>query len=542
MTPPEGSAIGEHVEMTQAAGLISLGNIASRILGLLREMVKSGLFGADSSVSALNAAVRVPTTMYDLLVGGMISSALVPVFSDYATQEHRAELWRLLALLTSAITLIVSIFLLLGEIFAPQLVWLMAGGLAPADQRLATELLRIVLPALLFLNLAGVFSAALYALQRFAFPAFTAAIFNASLVVTTLLLGRWWGVRSMALGLVVGSILQVALQLPGLRDARLHLALDLRHPALRRIGQLYLPVLIGLIVDNMLSVVLSYHLASHISGSAIAWMEYAAQIIQFPLGMVVVAISLAILPTLSRQATEPNPSLFRATLSQGLRLVLFLITPATAALLVLSVPLVALVFEHGGFTRADTLAVAEALRCHLPGLLFAAVDQVLIFAFYARKDTWTPALVGIGTTVLYAITAVALAAAGILTLPLLVLVNSGKWAAHALTMLYLTHRRLGGLGASGVWGLLFRVTVASLALVMVAWGVARFLEVRVGPGLWGELLVIGGAGGLAGAAYVLLSMALRVEELHLLRAALTDALRRKVLPQGKKRNCSSRET
>lgn len=531
MAPSEGPVAGEHVEVTQAAGLISLGNIASRVLGLLREMVKSGLFGAGPSVSALNAAVRVPTTMYDLLVGGMISSALVPVFSDYASQEHRDELWRLLALLTSAVTLIVSLFLLLGELFAPQLVWLMAGGLDPADQELATELLRIVLPALLFLNLAGVFSAALYALQRFAFPAFTAAIFNASLVVTALLLGRWWGVRSMALGLVVGSILQVVLQLPGLRDARLRLTLDLRHPALRRIGQLYMPVLIGLIVDNLLSVVLSYHLASHIGSSAIAWMEYAAQIIQFPLGMVVVAISLAILPTLSRQAADPDPSPFRATLSQGLRLVLFLIIPATAALLALSVPVVVLIFEHGGFTRADTLAVAEALRCHLPGLLFAAVDQVLIFAFYARKDTWTPALVGIGTTVLYALTAVALASAGVLTLPVLVLVNSGKWTAHALTMLYLTRRHLGGLGDPGVWGLLARVTVASLVLALIAWGAARPLEAWAGPGLWGEILVVGGAGGLAGAAYVLLSIALRVEELHLLRAALTDALYRRILPQ-----------
>lgn len=526
MTSPEGSLVGEQVEMTQAAGLISLGNIASRMLGLVREMVKSGMFGAGPSVSALNAAIRLPTTMYDLLVGGMISSALVPVFSEYTSPERRAELWRLLSLLTGIVTLIGSIFLLLGEIFAPQLIWLMAGGLAPADQALATELLRMVFPALLFLNLAGVLSAALYALRRFTFPAFTAAIFNASLVGMALLLGQWWGVRSMALGLVVGSVLQVALQLPGLRDARFHLTWNLRHPALGRIGQLYLPVLLGLIVDNLLSVVLSYHLASRIGGSAIAWMEYAAQIIQFPLGMVVAAISLAILPTLSRQAVDPDPSLFRATLARGLRLVLFLILPATAGLLTLSVPVVALIFEHRAFTPADTLAVAEALRCHLPGLLFAAVDQVLIFAFYARKDTLTPALVGLGTTVLYALTAVSLAAAGVLTLPLLVLINSGKWMAHALTMLYLTHRRLGGLGAHGIWGLLGRVTVASAALAATTWALRQSIEAIVGLGLPGELLLVGGAGGAGLAVYFLVSMALGVEELHLLRAALTDALRK----------------
>ncbi|MCS7178231.1 MAG: murein biosynthesis integral membrane protein MurJ [Anaerolineae bacterium] len=532
--PPESAVAGDQVAVTQAAGLISLGNVASRVLGLLREMVKSGLFGAGPSVSALNAAIRVPTAMYDLLVGGMISSALIPVFSDYASGEHRAELWHLIGLLTGGLTLTIGGFLLLGEIFAPQLVWLMAGGLDPASQRLATELLRMVLPALFFLNLAGILSATLYALQRFVFPAFTVAIFNASLVITALLLGPWWGVRSMALGLVVGSVLQVVLQLPGLRDARIRPTLNLRHPALRRIGQLYLPVLIGLVVDNLLSVMLSYHLASHLGGSAIAWMEYAAQIIQFPLGMVVAAVSLAILPTLSRQATDPDPLPFRATLAQGLRLVLFLILPATACLLVLSIPVVALIFEHGGFTRADTLAVAEALRCHLPGLLFAAIDQVLIFAFYARKDTWTPALVGIGMNVLYALSAIALAAAGLLTLPRLVLLNSGKWTAHALTMLYLTRRQLGGLGPFGVWGLLLRVTIASLVLGVAAWGTAHPLEAWVEPGLWGELALVGGAGGAGVAVYVLLCLTLRVEEIHLLQAALSDALRRQRVPPGHK--------
>lgn len=512
--------------MTQAAGIIALGNIASRVLGLVRVIVKSGLFGAGPHVSALDAAVRVPTTLYDLLVGGMTSSALVPVFSDYAAPERRQELWDLLSLLIVAASLVVAVFLLLGELLAPQVIWLMAGGLSAPTQALAVDLLQLALPAILFLNLAGVLSGALYALKRFTLPAFTAAVFNAAVVVLALLFGRRWGVHSMAIGLVVGAILQVGLQLPGLRDARFRLMFNLRHPALRRIVWLYLPILVGLIVDNFLSVILSYHLASRLGDSAISWMEYAAQIIQFPLGLVAAAVSLAILPTLSRQASGSEGEPFRATLAQGLRLILALVIPATAGLFVLAHPLVALVFEHGDFTPADTLAVAEALRYHLLGLVFAAVDQLFVFAFYARQDTLTPALVGIGTTVLYAIAAVLLSALGLLTLPLLILVNSLKWAAHAVTMMVLARRRLGGLGAHGVWRLTVKVTLVSLLMAAATWGVLWAASAVAPAGLGGELLLVVLPGGLGALLYWLLAVLARVEEVALLRAALVDGVQR----------------
>ncbi|HIE39070.1 MAG TPA: murein biosynthesis integral membrane protein MurJ, partial [Anaerolineae bacterium] len=249
-------------------------------------------------------------------------------------------------------------------------------------------------------------------------------------------------------------------------------------------------------------------------------------IIQFPLGLVVTAVSIAILPTLSRQASAEEAGPFRATLAQGLRLVLALVIPATAGLFVLAVPLVALVFEHGGFSPADTVAVAEALRYHLLGLIFAAVDQLLIFAFYARKDTLTPALVGVGTTVLYALTTISLSGLGLLTLPLLILINSLKWAAHALTMLVLTRRRMGGLGDHGLWGLTLRATLASLVMAAVTWGAMRSLMTAAPPGLPGELLVVGGAGGAGLVVYGLLAITLRMEEVHLLRAALADGLNR----------------
>jgi putative peptidoglycan lipid II flippase len=317
----------------------------------------------------------------------------------------------------------------------------------------------------------------------------------------------------------------VALQLPGLRRARLRFVLDFRHPALRRIGRLYLPILIGLVVDT-LAVLLSYNLASRTGEGSISWMEYAATIIQFPLGLVVTAVSVAILPTLSRQTTDEQPGPFKATLAQGLRLVLVLTIPATVGLWVLAVPIVALVFEHGDFAPTDTLATAEALRHALLGLLFAAVDQPLIFAFYARKDTLTPALVGVGTTVLYILMALTPWWLGILTLPLLVLVNSLKLTAHALAMLVLTCRRLGGMGDHGLWLLASKATLASLAMAAVTWNVMRALATAAPPGLLGEFLIVGGSGGVGIVIYGFLALVLRIDEIHLICAAVRDGLNR----------------
>jgi len=505
--------------------IIALGNIASRVLGLARVMVQSDLFGAGPHVDALNAALRVPTTLYDLLVGGMVSSALVPVLSDYAAPERRAELWHLISVLVSIASLVLCGFVLLGELLAPYVVRLLVGGLSPPYQALAADLLHLVLPVLVLLGLASIMTGSLYALKRFTFPAFTAAVFNAAMVIVALALGHRWGVHSMAAGMLVGAGLQVAFQLPGLRGARLRLTFDFRHPALRRIGQLYLPILIGLVVDT-LAMFLSYNLASHTGEGSISWMEYAANIVQFPLGLVVTAVSIAILPTLSRHAAGGQIAPFRTTLAQGLRLVLALTIPATVGLWVLAVPIVALVFEHGDFTPADTLATAGALRCALLGLLSAAVDQPIIFAFYARKDTLTPALVGVGTNILYALMALVFWRLGVLTLPLLVLVNSFKLTAHALAMLTLTRYRLGGLGDHGLWSFIPKATCASLAMAVVVWGGMQGLAAAAPSGLLREVLIVGGAGGVGVVVYWLLALVLRIDEIHLIRAAINDGLKR----------------
>lgn len=531
---------GEARRVTRAAVLISIGNVASRALGLVREMVKSYFFGAGGAVSAFDVASQVPTMFYDQLIGGMLSSSLVPVFSDYADAEDREELWRLLSQVLVIVVLILGSFVFVLEIAAPWVAQLLGTGLESEYLALATSMIRMTAPAVLFLNLAGLISAALYALQRFSLPAFTAAVHNATMVVAIILLGRGTlGARTLALGLLAATLAQVIFQLPGLRGLHLRLgALLPLHPALTQVAQLYLPIGLGLLVDQ-LAVALSFNIASRTSPSGIAWMKYAATLIQFPLGLVVTAVSVAILPTLSRFATDDNELAFRATLAQGLRLVLILVLPAAMGLLVLAEPVVAITLQRGEFLPSDTLATATVLRFSILGLIFTALDQPLIFAFYARKDTWTPALVGVGTVALYVVMTLVPIQFHEPRLWELILANSLKLTAHALLMLYLFVRKVGGLTPYRVGRTTFVALGASMAMAVPVLVIQRLLAPVVPSGSIGYLIRIVVSSGVGVLVYALLLRWLGVEEVTLIRHALR---RQPALNPGSKAPISRRST
>jgi putative peptidoglycan lipid II flippase len=513
---------GQPGEIARAAVILAIGNVSSRCLGLVRETAISHLFGATGMVSAFRVASIVPTMIYDLLVGGMISAALVPVFSDYATPLRRDELGRLVSALFALVAIGLSAVVLILEVAAPGVSWLLGGGFDSALLSETTRLMRLTLPALLFLGLAGAATGLLYAEKRFVYPAFGASVFNAGIVLAALLLGRRVGIASLSLGVLIGSALQLGIQLPGLRRVRFSFALDLGHPGLRRMGSLYLPVALGLIVSQV-GIAIDRNLASRTGEQSIAWMQNATTLIQFPLGLVAVAVSTAVLPSLSRLASSAEMARFRSTLGMGLRIVMLLILPATAGLLVLATPVIALVFEHGAFEPYDTVRTSQALRLYLFGLPFAAIDQLLIFAFYARKDTRTPVLVGVGGVLTYLI--VALTLIGPLGMLGLVVANSVQLSVHALVMLYLSHRYFDGLRGQRLGATAVKVIAASgVTGVAVLLGMPWLAGWSASFATWGELLVVL-AGGLLGLlTYGLMAWLLRIEDVGYLRRTVVDRL------------------
>jgi putative peptidoglycan lipid II flippase len=508
--------------IARAAIIIAVGNLSSRALGLARETIKADLFGATGMVSAFEAATVIPSSLYNLLIGGVISAALVPVFSELAPKGRRQDLWYLASSLMTWITIVMSLVVILAEVLAAWVVKLPGGGLATEFLEVGARMLRVSMPSVILMSLSGILTALLYALKRFTLPAFTAVAVNACVVGAALLFGRQWGVMSMAVGLLLGSLAQVLLQLPGLRDARLRPVFSLRHPGLRQIGKLYVPVMFSLVVSEAVTF-LSFNLASRTGEEGVAWMRYAAQLIQLPLGLVATAISFAILPTLSRQAQastgHQRNAPFLATLAHGIKLVLLLIIPATVGLFVLARPVVALVFEHGDFGSFDAEHTSQALRFALLGLIFAAVDQQLNFAFYSHQDTLTPALVGVAAVGIYLITALAPALfAGGLTLNGLILASSVQWASHALIMLWLLNRRMGGLHGHGMRILLLKIVVASAAMGAVAWLVAETLvQTLQSASLLSEIIVVGSAAAIGFTVYVALMLLLRADGGGLLR-------------------------
>ena len=522
--------------IAKAAGILSLGNVASRALGLVRQTVIAGLFGSSPHVSAFVAAARVPTMIYDLLIGGLLSAALVPVFSDYASPEKRQELWRIFSVVLSLAVVILSLIVILLELFAPQVAWLLGSGFDAQLQAVTTKMIRLILPAVLFFGISGMVTGLLYTLKRFTYPAFGAAIYNAGLITCALFLADKINIYSLALGILLGAILQLAIQLPDLRDVRFAFSLDLSHPALRRIAGLYLPIVLGLVISQI-GIVIDSNLASRTGGESIAWMDYATRLIQFPIGMVSAAISLAILPTLSQYASATSSkqppisniqyptSNFQHTLALGLKMVLMAIIPATIGLFVLAAPIVALLFQHGNFDAHDTAQTALALRYYLLGLTFAAIDLPLVFAFYARKDTLTPALVGVLGVVVYLIVALSLIRP--LGMIGLILANSTQLTVHALTMLALIQRRLGGLGGHGIMALAFKALSASLVMggmtYLALGGLQSALDAST---LVGKLVIVGGAGGVGLATYLGMIALLRVEEARL----VGEMIWRKVRP------------
>jgi putative peptidoglycan lipid II flippase len=508
-------------QVTRAAILISVGNIASRGLGLVREMVKSYLFGAGGAVSAFDVASQVPTMLYDQLVGGMLSSSLVPVFSDYADVDDKEELWTLFSHVLTFAALVLSGIVLLIEAAAPWIARMLGQALPPAYLTMATEMVRLTAPAVFFLNIAGLISATLFAMRRFALPAFNAAVYNLTLIVVMVMLGRGeLGARAMAVGVFVATAVQTAFQIPGLYGIKLRWRSPFPlHPALVQIGRLYLPIGLGLLVDQF-AVGLSFNIASRTGPSGIARMKYAATLIQFPLGLVVTAVSVAILPTLSRYATEADEEAFRATLAQGLRLVLILVLPAAVGLLMMAEPLVALILQRGQFQPIDTQATSVALRFSVLGLIFAALDQPLIYAFYARKDTWTPTLVGVGTVCFYIVLAVLPPLLGEPTLWALVLANSLKLTSHALLMLYLFTRRIGGLKPYRLGHTVLIASGAAVAMALPIYSLSTGLEPLVPSGSLGILIRVGVAGGLGGIFYLGLLSLMDVKEIKLMQEAL----------------------
>lgn len=511
--------------LARSAGLLAIGSAGSRVLGVVREIIIAALFGATGEVSAFRVAAQAPILLYDLLVGGMLGAALVPVLSQYATIRRRPEFIHLVSVLATVFSVGVALVVLLLESFTPQLAWLLAAGFRTSNPDLlvlTTQLLRWTIPMLWLLSMTGLATAVLYALQRFSFPALATAIYNVGIVVAAPLLAPQIGITALVVGMLLGSSLQLLVLVIDLGRAgiRWHLRFDLRHPALRRILWLYLPIALGIIV-SMAQTTLDRRLASATGEQSIAWMANATTLQQMPLGLISVAISLAALPQLSQAFAQGDKAHYYAILGRGLRLVLLLIVPAAVLLWTLGEPVTRILFERARFTAFDTQQVVAALHIYVVGMLCAAVDFPLNYAFYARHNTWLPALVGVVAVGFYIIVAFMLMPRlGYLGL---VWADTAKQAGHMLIMLTLTAVYGGALkpmlGRSALWIVVAGVAGAAASWWLTHWA-AALAWLPPEPQFVQDLVRLAVVGGLTILVYGLILHWARVPELTTVVARL----------------------
>lgn len=557
-----------NARVARATGILVLGNVGSRALGMVREMALTGLFGATASVDAFYTATIIPKTLYDLLIAGHVNSAIIPVLNEMDTREGRAAFWQLVSLLLTLLTGLLALIVLALMAFAPQFVALFGSGYSVPTLDLAASLLRVTAPALLALGIFSVLSGAMYALQSFTLPALAGVVFNGTIVLVTLFLtpppqvmavvgpqGVTWmvarppnAIEAAAIGWLVGSVAQTLLLLPGLRGSRLRLNFNWRHPALRQILRLYAPVMFVLLIDTLVVRTFSYNLASQTITGALGYMNWATTLMQFPHGLVTAAISIAILPTLSQQsvlialetdmagddaaaalsssrdpAASQSAQAFKDTLGLGLRLSITLILPAAVGLFVLAIPIVALLFQRGAFGPADTVITATALRLYLIGLPFAAVDLLFIYAFYARQDTLTPAIIGVVSFGVYMVAAVLLLPA--LGLFSLMVADSLKHITHAIISAVVLRRRIGGFGRQRIGITLLKTGLAVTAMGVVAVGLDTLLEPVIGIDTFlHRLLIVGLIAVACAVVYFGAAALLRIDELRWLGGLLKRRL------------------
>ena len=420
-----------------AAALIAVGNITSRVIGLLREAVFAATFGRGVELAAFTAASTIPTLVYDLLLSGAISAALVPVFSRVAARPDARD--RLLSQVLSLLIVVVSGLVLPMVWLAPQLVQWIAGGFDADAQALTTTMVRWMLFAVPCMVIAGVMTAVLQAQQRFVLPAFVTSVFNVGLIIGALAFTPLLGPVALAGGMLIGAVAQVGLQWYGLRGAHIRWNSNWRDPEISEMLRLYAPVALGM-GFSAIGTVIDRRLGSGYGEQVLPTMRYATTLIQFPLGLVAAAVSTAILPTLARLRGDADRETFRTTVAQAITVVVALIVPAAVVLWLVRVPLTGLILQRNAFVAADTQAVADTLLWYIPGLPAAAVDQILLFACYARGRTLAPNLIqgaAIGGYVIGVLVGLPFFGESAQTLAF---ANSVQWIAHMVLMALLAHR------------------------------------------------------------------------------------------------------
>ncbi len=392
------------MNLLNALAKVSSMTMVSRVLGFVRDAIIARVFGAGLATDAFFVAFKLPNLLRRIFAEGAFSQAFVPVLAEFKEQRGEAETRVFLSHITGTLTVVLMAVTALGMLAAPWIIWLTAPGFAsnPDKVALTSDLLRITFPYILFISLSSLASSVLNTWNRFSVPAFTPTLLNVSFILFSLLLADYFNppVLTLAWAVFFGGIAQLAYQLPHLKklDMLPMPRLNLRDAAVWRVIRQMGPAIFGVSIAQI-SLVINTIFASFLVSGSVSWMYYADRLMEFPTGVLGVALGTILLPSLSRHAARGAASAgeFSQLLDWGMRLSLLLAIPSSVGLAVLSQPLIATLFMYGKFSAHDAAMTQQALVAYSVGLLGLILVKVLAPGFYARQNIKTPVKIALVT-------------------------------------------------------------------------------------------------------------------------------------------------
>jgi len=534
-------ALTQHDRIVRSAGVVSISVLASRVSGLVREILMARLFGAGQAYDAFLLGFRIPNLTRDLFAEGALSSAFVPTFTQYLSTKSKPQAAVLANLVATAVILLVGSLCILGMIFSPGLVWLLAPGFqeAPGKFELAVTMTRIMFPFLLLVALAAQAMGILNACNQFAVPAMSSTFFNVGSIGFGLALGFWGGPRlgfspivGMAYGVVLGGALQLLWQLPSLHSSGFHFRFlwDWSHPGLRQIAGMMGPAILGNAAVQI-NVMVSTNFASTIhdpvtgADGPVSWLSYAFRFMQLPLGLFGVAIASATLPAISRSASLGQIDDFRRTLSRSLGMVFLLTLPSSVGLIVLGRSMIGAIYEGGRFHAYDTQQTALALSCYALGLGGYSALKVLTPAFYALNDARTPMLVSLASILINYGVALAMVRSGALGHAGLAIATSAVAVFGFLAQFWILRRRMGGIHGRALLLSVIQISLASTVMGVAVAATSGGIHAWMGATRLARLADLAISIPVGAATFYAACRAMKVAELEMAGGALVSPFR-----------------
>ncbi|MGZ8481069.1 MAG: murein biosynthesis integral membrane protein MurJ [Candidatus Limnocylindria bacterium] len=518
--PP--STISTGRVLVTASLVLTAAALASRLLGWIRLLVIGSQFGASSELDAYFAAFRIPDAIFQLVVAGALSAALIPVFSSYRARGQEAEAWKLASSVINLVMIALTALSLLMALLAPILVPIVAPGFDEPTTQLTIRLTQIMLISPVLIGMGAVVTGILNSYQQFTVPSIAPLLYNLAIIAAAVFLTPLFGVEGLAIGVALGSLAHLLVQLPNLARVghRYKPTIDLSHPGVRRVVWLMGPRMLGL-ASGQVNFLVSTVLASGLAAGSLAVYNYAFQLSQLPVGVIGVSVAVALFPTLSQDAAMGRIGEIRRQVANAVRLLIFVAAPLTAIMVVLREPLTSVFYQYGLFSQAATEQTAFTLLFFAVGLGGHIVVHTLTRAFYAMQDTRTPvtwAIIAVAVNVPLMVWLV-----GPMGVPGLALALSISSVLEVVGLLWSLRRRIDSVEGNAIARSMARAAVAggAAAIVMLA---GLLLVDTVAPALLrdplGRVGVLFGLAAAGVAAFIAVAALLRSPELDQLRRVL----------------------